>query len=106
MYQNIITLSNPVPVVILFGFQGEFKENGLNTFTRLSLKIGDETYDTQATPSELYVENGNELHLNIGSVTSLKPGEYIPTILGYSPRYNGYELNSPRVNKLRPIKIV
>ena len=106
MYQNIITKGSTNPVIILFGFRDEFAINGLANFDEITLEMGGELYSTVNDPDKLFVRGKNELRLMIGGTTTLKRGEYIPTIKGYSSTYNGYEISSPRMRLLQPIKVI
>lgn len=86
MPQNVIIKGKDNPVVITFAFTGDFASLGLNTFTSVSVQVGDETYTTGGP--NLSIESNSELRLKIGDVTTLDAGYYLPTIIGYSATYD------------------
>lgn len=103
--QNVIIKGRGNPVSILFSFTDDFKTDGLNNFTRISIQVGDETYDTDS--NNVTIISNNELRFRIGTVTSLEKGYYDLTVTGYSPTYaNGYELISPDVSTMDQIQVV
>jgi len=94
MTQNVIVKGKDNPVVISWTFTGDFAASGLNTFTRIELIIGGETYSTDLTPDNLSIESDAELRLKIGDTTALADGNYLPQIVGYSATYDdGYLLS-------------
>ena len=104
--QNIIYVGEDNPVVFEFSFLGEFAQNGLNSFTYVTVELGGETYQSD-TDAELFVNSPTELRLNIGTTTSLTDGEYLPTIKGYSPTYpNGYLINGEKKRLLQSVIVI
>ena len=112
MQQNTIIKGRDNPVRMSFTFSGDFAEQGLNSFTRVEIKLGDsvysETYDTVANPTLLKILNsGTTLELSIGDTTNLAVGSYTPQIIGYSNVYDdGYELTGNCKRVLGKIKVV
>lgn len=93
--QNVIYKGYDNPVVFEFTFSGEFATDGLSNFTSMTVNIGTESYTTDGTPSQLFLNGNNELRLKIGDITALEVGSYQPEIIGYSATYDdGYLLNS------------
>lgn len=72
------------PIIINFDFDGEFAENGLNNFTNIEVKIGTETYSTQANPNDIIVQSKTQLRVKVGTLTSLEAGEHSITVTGYT----------------------
>jgi hypothetical protein len=96
--QQTVYLGLDNPVIITGSFSGEFAS--WVDFTRVVVDIGDETYSTDLTPAQLFI-NGNELRLKIGDTTALQPGGYPLRIVGYSPAYNdGYVLTDKKIGNL------
>lgn len=105
--QNLIIKGKDNPVVIEFSFTGDFYQNGLNTFARLTLQIGDEIYDTSIDTDYLKIIDNNTLHLIIGDHTQLEPDKYVLTIIGYSNVYNdGYVLTSNEKRLVEKVRVV
>ena len=83
-----------------------FDISALPSFTRIELVLGGETYDTAATPNNLFVD-GIYLNLSIGTVTALADGGYVPEIKGYSATYNdGYLIASKKTGQLPAIVVL
>ena len=102
---NIIEKPYDQPAVIEFDFSRSPEFENLSDFTKIVLIIGDEEYDTLATPGNLEV-NLNRLLLNIGASTGLEKGSYPPTIIAYSNKYDdGYPLTTAKNQKIAPIII-
>ena len=100
--QNRIYKGYNNPVIIDFVFYDAMSSQGLSNFTKMVVDIGNETYSTDTTPDNLYVE-GDSLFLDIGEVTQLPVGtkEYTLTIIGYNNEYqSGYVLQSSENNIL------
>lgn len=104
--QAVVIKGDDNPIVIGGTFKDDFAASGFNTFARVELIIGDETYGTDTTPSQLFVVDVNELRLKIGATTNLAVGNYLPTIKGYSPTYpNGYTITGDKKKILDIIKV-
>ena len=94
--QNTIIKGHDNAVVFTFMFDGEFAALGLNNFTRITIDIGAESYDSTIDVDKLKISSPEDLILSIGDTTTLDSGNYTPTIIGYSATYDdGYVLNSP-----------
>ena len=95
MPKNVITPPTDAKVVFVFDFQNsEFSVNGLDNFTNITVDIGSESYSTVGEPSRLYTDGTTKLVLDIGDITNLEAGYYIPTIKGFNPIYDdGVTLN-------------
>lgn len=108
MQQNIIIKGRNNPVRIQFSFKGDFQQQGLSSFSRVELTLGNESYNTLDNPTEIKIlEQGFVLEINIGMATLLPNGSYMPEIVGYSNVYtDGYELTSRCKPVLGYIKIV
>jgi hypothetical protein len=95
MAQNIIVKGTDKPVNIVFNFTEEFATNGLNEFSRITLQIGDEAYDTAVNTNQLVIVSSTELSLRISDSTALSVGRYPLTILGYNATFDdGFPLTS------------
>lgn len=97
--QNVIYKGFDNPVIFEFVFTGEFSTDGLSNFTYMSVEIGGETYTTNGTPDQLFLNGNNELRLKIGDTTTLDAGSYRPEIVGFSATYNEGYLLSGALNK-------
>jgi hypothetical protein len=105
--QNLIIKGKDNPVVMQFTFDGEFAEIGLANFTRITLTIGGETYDSDTQPTLLFTNGNNELRLKVGDTTALEVGTYIAEIVGFNIIYNdGYLISGADKNLLPKIKVV
>ena len=72
-------------------------------FDRIELFIGGETYSTDLTPDQLFVD-GDYLTLSIGDTTALANGAYSLRIIGYSATYNdGYLITDRTMGNLGPV---
>jgi len=99
--KNKIITGKDALVKFIFTFEGEFELDGLNNFDNITLYIGDETYSTSSDPTLLYRADANTLILNIGDVTALEAGYYIPTIEGYIASSDAEKvITSPDRNQL------
>lgn len=97
--KNIIILGLNQRVEINFGFD-------LNTYTDISVEIGDETYTLSSNPSNVIVED-SVLKIDIGTVTSLSVGSYPIKIMGYTASQpSGEVLTSPQYNPLCRVKVI
>jgi len=104
--QNTIIKGTDNRVNIVFTFTGEFTTNGLNEFTRITLALGNETYDTSVNTDELVIVSDTELSLRISDSTSLAAGFYLPTIKGFNSTFNdGFPLTSECSPELGMIKV-
>ena len=91
MAQNKIIKGVDNPVIINFRFKGDFAALGLNTFTSITLDLGNETYTTILNPANLFIVSNTQLRLKIGDATALAVGTYLPEIVGFNATYNdGY----------------
>ena len=89
-------LNNPVLI----------NKSTLPLFDRITLEIGGEVYDTVSTPDNLFIE-GDYLTLQIGNITALSPGGYVPEIMGYSETYpDGYLITNKKTGGLPAIVVM
>ena len=102
--QNTVYLGKDNPIVLEFGFEGDFETGGLSNFTDIQVTIGGELYTLLLNPASVVVESDTELRILIGTVTSLTEGSYSIEIIGVSATYDdGYNL--PGCGKLGRIKV-
>ena len=110
MAQDTVIKGTDEPVVFLFDFSSsaEFSVDGLGNFTRITLSLCNETYDSVENPSNLYTTDSHTLVLKIGMDTLLDSGSYTPIIMGYNGQnyLNGKPLNTVCKNILgSPVKV-
>lgn len=104
--QDIIIKGSDNPVIFEFTFSGDFSASGLNNFTRITVAIGNESYDSSVDINQLKINSPTELSLSIGDTTTLDAGSYTPIIIGYSATYDdGYVLNSPDKKMITDTKV-
>ena len=108
MSQNVIIRGRDNPVVISFSFnEGDFTDQGLNTFSEITVTLRDTTYSTLNDPDKVIIENNTDLKLILGTDSSLEKGSYLPIILGYSNVYTqGYELTGKNKPILEYLSVV
>jgi hypothetical protein len=115
MSQNTVILTKNNPVVIDFAFPlstnpkvtNNFAETGLDNFTELTIDIGNESYSTLSTASNLFKNGGFQLRLSIGAVTNLVEGNYSIEVNGFSAAYpDGYLLSGVQKPLLDDTKIL
>lgn len=104
--KNTIYKGRDNDVVFKFTFSGDFAELGLNNFSRISVEIGGELYDTDG--AEVSIKSATELSLNCGMATQLTAGtSYKPEIVGYNITYDdGYVLSKSGASGLAPVIVL
>ena len=101
MAQDTIIKGCDNPAVFEFTFAGDFAASGLNTFSRITLDVGSESYDSDVDTTKLIIDSDTQLTLSIGDSTALSDGYYTPVIKGFSVVYDdGYELTGECKNTL------
>lgn len=107
MSQSIVIKGRDNPAIFEFSFTGDFASLQLNTFSRVVVNIGTESYSTDLTPSNLFIVGDTELRLKIGDTTTLDVGSYTPEIIGYSAAYDdGYLLSGAKKRLFSNITVV
>lgn len=107
MAQDTVIKGKDNPVIFQFSFTGDFSTLQLNSFSRIALTIGEESYSTDITPDNLFIVNDTELRLKIGDTTELEPGRYNFELVGYSASYDdGYLLHGAKKPILSSIKVI
>ena len=104
--RNKIPLGSDNPLIIEFEFTGEFEENGLSNFSRLEVRIGDESYNSVDDPGVVYTVSDTELRVKLGKVTSLPKGEHPIEVWGITPLYDPLLINSESYANLPMVEII
>jgi hypothetical protein len=106
--EDTIIIGHDNKIRVDFSFDDEYKELGLNEFTNIEVRIGDEIYSSTSNPENISISTeGKTLSVNIGATTALLPNIYTMNVTAFNADYvNGKVLNSPIRKILDDIKVV
>lgn len=105
---NLLVKGTNAFVSMVFTFENDSAGNPvtLNSFSDVTMKLGEETYSVNDVDSVLIIVDELELTLRASNITTLSNGCYVPEVSVFSVDYpQGFPLNHKCNNVLGLVQI-